>query len=362
MALIFDHKIIKITSMKDFDSDNTNIETVIDAKNNFVLPGFIDVHIHGLNNVDTMDNSIESILKLKKDVTKNGVTSFLPTTMTMDINLITAVLENIRSVMTHEHSGANVLGAHMEGPFISPKYKGAQSSEHIICANFELVESFKDVIKVLTIAPETENAIELIEKYSKTINFSIGHTNANSDTVLSAIKSGAKSFTHLFNAMTPLAHREIGAVGSALISDSYVELIADNFHVSSLLYDFIIKNKGIDKLILITDSIRATNLEDGVYNLGGQNVFVRNGKCFLENDTIAGSTLKLNEALKNFTENSSLDLKESIKLVTVNPAKYLNVYDKVGSIEVHKNADIVIMDDMYNILETIVGGVIEYEI
>lgn len=363
-VIVFDDKVNNILTCEEFENYKVdNSVEIIDANNNFVLAGFIDVHIHGFNNNDTMDCTDDGLIQIQKDLVKNGVTTFLPTTMTMNIDTIKMALDKVERVMKNEDVvGAEIAGVHLEGPFISAKYKGAQSDEFIISPDFDLIEQYKHLIKVVTIAPEIENAQKLIEMYGEEINFSIGHTNATAEQCNEAIEHGAVSFTHLFNAMTPMSHREIGAVGSALTNDTYAELIADKFHVSPQLYDMLVKAKGVDKILLITDCIRAGGLKDGVYNLGGQDVNVSNGRCLLANGTIAGSTLNLNEALKNFTECSSLTLIESIRMVTSNQAEYLKIDDEVGSLDIGKKANIVIMDKSFDVIKTIVKGVVVYEV
>lgn len=365
--VVFDKTITHLFSNEEFETyKKNNLVDIIDAKNNYVLPGFIDIHIHGYKKSDVMDCTEDELIKMQKDITENGVTSFLPTTMTMSLDIIENALDKVKKVMESQKDkepiGAKILGVHLEGPFISPKYKGAQDDSFIIPANFELIEKYKDILKIVTIAPETDNAIELIKQYSDLINFSIGHTNTTVEDANLAIANGAVSFTHLFNAMTPLTHRKPGAIGSAFTNNTYAELIADLFHVSPLLYNLLLDVKGKDKILLITDCIRAGGVEDGIYDLGGQPVNVVNGRCLLADGTIAGSALKLNDALKNFTENSKLELVDAVKLVTLNQAKYLGLDNIIGSIEVNKFANIVIMNDKYEVEKTIIEGVTLYEI
>ncbi len=361
LVIIFDDVIKSIISIDDFEKLNFNSLNVIDAKGDFVVPGFIDVHIHGYDGFDTMDGTTEAIDVIRKGITANGVTSFLPTTMTMEQPKIEKAIKNVERASTFK-IGANILGVHLEGPYINSKYKGAQDSSYIVEPDFDFLNRYKNIIKVATIAPEINNALPIIEKFHKDFNFSIGHSNATYEVALDAFNKGCTGITHLFNAMTPLNHRSPGIVGCALTHDFYTELIADNIHVSEDLYDFLITNKGFDKLILVTDCIQATNMPNGIYSLGGQNVTVNNGRCTLDSGTIAGSTLKLNTALKNFTTATKHPLEKTINLVTSNPAKYLGVYDTIGSLDVGKKADIVIMDENFNIKNTIVEGDMTYEI
>jgi len=334
----------------------------IDAKGAYVLPGFIDVHIHGYKGRDVMDGDEEGIKVISQNILENGVTSFLPTTMTMDMEKIEQAIESVKKVQSNQTTGARILGVHMEGPFINPAYKGAQSAEAIILPTEALVERHKDMIKVITIAPEIEGAMGMIKKYANKINFSIGHTGADYETTIEAIEMGAKSTTHLFNAMTGLHHRNPGVVGAALTSSCYSELIADKIHVHPALFELLGKTKGLDKLLLITDCIQGGGLEEGTYDLGGQEVTVKDGKCTLADGTIAGSVLKLIHGLKTYTESVSYKLEELIPLVTMNQAKYLKVEETIGSLDTGKDADMVIMDEKFIVKKTIVKGRCEYEL
>ena len=364
-VIIFDEKIRDLISREEYDAykkDHSDIEEV-DAKGDYVVPGFIDVHIHGYKNVDVMDGLVSSIVKISKDITENGVCAYLPTTMTMPKDSIVKALETIRQVKdgTQDGLGALVLGAHLEGPFINKDFKGAQPKEFIEEPDEALVEQFKDVIKVITIAPEIPGAMDFIEKYSADFNFSIGHSGASYDIAKEAINKGLKSTTHLFNAMTGLHHREPGVVGAAFTCDCFSEVIADKFHVHPDLFKLIVKAKGLEKILLITDCMRAGGLGEGTYDLGGQMVTVKNGQCRLAQGTIAGSVLKLNEGLRNFNDSVEENLEQLIPLVTSNQASYLGMEDQLGTLEVNKIANIVIMNKEISINKTIVKGKVAYE-
>ncbi|MDW7669795.1 MAG: N-acetylglucosamine-6-phosphate deacetylase, partial [Bacillota bacterium] len=252
-------------------------------------------------------------------------------------------------------------GVHLEGPFINNKFKGAQSEKHIIPVDHEILDRYKDIIKVVTIAPEKDGSLETIKKYKNDMNFSIGHSGATYEEAIEAFEHGACCTTHLFNAMTGLHHRNLGIVGAALTTDCYSELIADNIHVSKNLYEMLVKVKGLNKLLLMTDCIRGGGLGEGVYTLGGQKVNIKNGKCTLDSGTIAGSVLKLNQGFKNFAEASNESIESIVPLITINQAKYLGLEDKLGSLTQGKRADIVIMNDDYDITKTIVKGKLVYE-
>jgi N-acetylglucosamine-6-phosphate deacetylase len=206
-----------------------------------------------------------------------------------------------------------------------------------------------------------EDSLAFIKKYHKSINFSLGHTSATYEEAMKAFECGACGSTHTFNAMTGMHHRKPGVVTAALTSDCYTELIADKFHVHEGLFPLFIKAKGLQKILLVTDCMQAGGLTEGEYELGGQKVTVSDGKCLLDSGTIAGSVLKLNEGLKNFHENVKEGLEQVLPIVTMNQAKYLGLDHQIGSLEEDKQADIVIMNDQFEIIKTIVKGNIEYE-
>ena len=341
-ALNFDEKIISIGAAID-------CAEIIDAENNFVSPGFINIHIHGAAGVDTMDDSLDALQKFADFMPLCGVTSFLPTTMTMPLEKIYRALERIRAGKNFSH-GAKILGAHVEGPFISKKFKGAQSEENILPTDFTLFEKYLDVIKIMTVAPENLSIIP------KNFILSIGHSAATYEIAMAAIARGAKNITHLFNAQTGLHHRKPGIVGAALDSNAIVELIADNVHVHPAAQRLVAKIKPRSEIILITDSFRACGVGEGISELGGQKVFVKGNRATLEDGTIAGSIAKMNEVLKNFCANTGFDVAAGVELITKNPAVNLNVFDRIGSLEIGKAADITLFDDDFNIIKTFVNG------
>lgn len=357
-VVLYEQSIARIVAYTTVNEDE--IEW-LNAKGAYVIPGFIDVHIHGYQGKDVMDGDVESLKVIMKGIAKNGVTSFLATTMTMSLDKIEQAIEAVEQMMDQQVEGAQIIGVHMEGPFINSDYKGAQLEEAIIIPDNAFVNKHKDMIKVMTVAPEIEGALELISTYKDEINFSLGHTGADYVRATKAIELGAKSVTHLFNAMTGLHHRAPGVVGTAFTTACYSELIADNIHVNPYLYEIIAKVKGLDKLLLITDCMKGGGLDDDIYDLGGQEVMVEKGKCTLKDGTIAGSVLKLNEALKNFEKQVSYTLEQLLPLVTINQAKYLKIEAEKGSLAVGKDADIVIMDKAFNIKTTIVKGNKVYE-
>lgn len=359
-VLIFDEKIIDIV---DSCEGLENIEE-IDAKGYYISPGFIDIHIHGAGGADTMDIDENSIDIISEYICKNGVTSFLPTTMTMSEERILNSFDNIRKYMNGRVSGAKVLGAHMEGPFINSIFKGAQDEKNIVKAEYSMIKENMDIIKIITIAPEVVGNMEFIKevKHKKNdIKFSIGHTNATYEEAMDAINIGISSATHTFNAMTPLNHRKPGVVGAVMNSDVYCEVIADTIHVHPAIFNILGSIKGNDKMILITDAMRAACLKCGEYDLGGQTVHVDDNSARLKDGTLAGSILKLNEAIKNMKNNTSYNINEIIKMVTINPATLIGEEDKIGAIEIGKYADLVIFDEDVEVKATIINGEFKYK-
>ncbi len=351
-VLLFNETIIDICEQIPNDCE------IIDAKGMYVSPGLIDIHVHGSNGSDTMDDNDEAIPNISKALCQNGVTSFLPTTMTMDTDSIYKAFDRIKLAMNRSQGGARVLGAHMEGPFINLKYKGAQNPEFIVKPSYNFVKNHIDAIKIISYAPETDTDFsftkEIKEKTDTTL--SICHTNCNYELGKKYVDMGVSNITHLFNAMTPLNHREPGIVGLALMTDVYCEIIADKIHVNKDLFQFVLKNKGLDRVILITDCMRAGCMKDGEYDLGGQKVIVKDNAARLESGSLAGSVLTLNKAIYNFYENTDLKLNEAIHLASLNPANSINVGHRKGSLEIGKDADIAIFDENMTCHLTIVEG------
>ena len=338
---------------------------VIDAQGGYIAPGLIDLHIHGYLGCDVCDGDENSMRTISKGLLANGVTGYLPTTMTVDMKVIRKSLEVCRSLMNESKSwdGSAILGVHAEGPFISEGKKGAQDAKYILKPDASFVKEYSDVIKIITLAPETdENDFSAIREICKdtSVTVSMGHTSADYDTAMASTRAGVKHATHLFNAMTPLAHRAPGVVGAALNSDVSCELIVDTFHVSAALYDMLFRLKG-RKLCFITDCLPAGGLPYGEYTLGGAKIVYRDIVCRLEDGTVAGSVLHLNEGVWNAFTNSSIPLHECVNCASLNPATVLGIADRKGSIEVGKDADVIITDGNFKVMKTIITGEVKYE-
>ncbi len=344
-----------------------NVEPIFDT-DGVVLPGFIDEHIHGAGGADAMDGTEQALQTISEYVAKEGTTGFLATTMTQSPENIGKALENVKTVREKgEYKGAEVLGVHLEGPFISPKHVGAQPLEYVAKPAPETFDKYNEIsggnIKVVTLAPEVEGGLDLVKHLAKIgVVASIGHTGAKFSDVEAAVAAGATNVTHTYNAQTPLHHREAGVVGAAMLIDELnCEMICDTIHVSVPAIKIFVKSKPHDKFTLITDAMRAKGMPDGLSELGGQQVFVKNGEARLSDGTLAGSVLKMNVAVKNLVEKVGVSLTEAVDFASANPAKNLGLYDERGSIEVGKRADFAVMDKDYNILYTVVGGKVVYK-
>ena len=360
-ALIFNEKIIDIVSSDEIPE----AVEIIDANGGYVAPGLIDLHIHGYLSKDVCDGEEESIRTISKGLLANGVTGYLPTTMTEDMKTIRKALEVCRSLKeeSKDWDGSTILGCHAEGPFISESKKGAQDAKYILKPDASFVKEYKDIIKTITLAPEcdTEDFAAIREICRDTdVVVSMGHTSADYNTAMASIDAGVKHTTHLFNAMTPLTHRAPGVVGAALNGDVSVELIVDTVHVDKALYNMLWKLKG-RKLCFITDCLPAGGLPVGEYTLGGQKIFYDGIICKLEDGTIAGSVLQLNKGVWNVYSNSDIPLYECVNCASLNPATVIGMEKNKGSLEIGKDADIIITDNQFNIMKTIIGGKVKYE-
>ena len=358
-ALILSDKIDGIVD----ESDIPEGVEMIDAEGGYITPGFIDLHIHGYLGKDVCDATAESIRTIAGGIVENGVTGFLPTTMTVDMSVIKGALDACREVKNSgEYYGSQILGVHAEGPFISASKKGAQDERFILKPDADFVKANADIIKIITLAPEEDKDFLEIKRMADETDVvvSMGHTSADYKTAMESSKNGVKHATHLFNAMTPMTHRAPGVVGAALNSDVSCELIVDTYHVDTALYEMVYQMKG-RKLCFITDCLPAGGLPEGEYTLGGAKIIYKGNLCKLEDGTIAGSVLKLNKGVWNVYNNSTIPLWECVNCATLNPATAIGVSDRKGSVEVGKDADIVVLDDEFNVKKTIIGGVVRYE-
>lgn len=353
--LIEDGKIKKINTKEYTGTD------VIDACGLYIAPGFIDVHIHGAGNCDTMDGSIESMNIIAETIVKHGTTSFTPTTMTASVEDTRKALHVIKKCKNTGTRGANVLGAHLEGPFINREAMGAQNSKYILepCVSKykEIVEGYEDAVVSITISPEVDGAEDVVKYISKTgVVCSTGHTKATYEQTVDHIEWGISHATHLYNAMTPFTHREPGVVGAVFNSDITAEVISDGIHVSYPALQIAYKAKGSDKMLLVTDAMRACCMNEGLYTLGGQDVVVKGSSARLKNGVLAGSILTLDKAVKNIYKNLNIPLFKVVKMASYNPAVHCKVEDRKGMIKEGYDADLILFDDDINIKKVFVLG------
>ena len=340
-----------------------NATETIDCHGQIMLPGFIDLHTHGALGNDFVFAKPEHIQQISRFYAIHGVTSFLATTYSATPDEIKHACHNIASCMSSE-TGARILGIHLEGPWINPQKAGAQSLPTIRPADpIEVIPYLdSDLIRLVALAPEVQENQWLISECKKRkITIAAGHTAANYLEMLEAINNGVSQITHCFNAMTPLHHREPGAIGAALISpDVRCELIADNIHVHPALMKLLAKAKGVEGVILVTDSIAAAGMPDGEYSLEGQKVILNNGVARLQDGTLAGSTLTMDTALRNFLTATSLSLEQAWCCTSLNPAQAIGVDDHKGKIAAGFDADLVLLDSNLHVTMTISEGRIIY--
>jgi len=358
----------KIIAIENKENIAAPVETeVIDAGDGFVVPGFIDIHVHGGGGSDIMDGKYEAVKQVAATHSRFGTTAFLPTTMTMSKDKIIGSLKSIQEAFIKGTGAAEILGINLEGPYINPEKKGAQKEKDIKRPSIEEFLEFNqasgNLIRLITIAPEMPGAIDLIRWLHKNgIIASVGHSNATYRQVQEGIKAGLTHVTHTFNAMRGFNHREPGVVGAALSSPKLIlEMIADGIHLHTVAMKILIKIKEIGKIVLITDAMRAASKPEGTYNLGGQEVTVARGQARLKDGTLAGSVLTMDKAVCNMVDKVGVSLTEAIQMATASPARCLGVESKKGSLEPGKDADIVILNKKLKVELTMVKGRVVYK-
>lgn len=341
----------------------TNGET-IDAQGLSLLPGFIDVHVHGALGYDAMDASAEGLRCVAQFYAKQGVTSFLPTTWTDTRERIQAALETVAEMIGKPTGGAAILGTHLEGPYLNPGKCGAQKLDLIRRAERDEALAFLDVgvVRLLSIAPEfEENRWLIAECVRRGVAASVAHTGATYAQMVEAVRLGLTHSTHTFNAMTGLTHREPGVVGAVLsMPEVRCELIADNIHVHPAVMKILWAAKGVNGLILVSDAVRPAGLPEGEYAIDDRSIALKDGAVRLADGTLAGSILTLNTALRNFMQATGQPLETVWPVSSLNAARTIHVADHKGSLEVGKDADLVLVDENIHIYLTVVEGQMVY--
>ncbi len=357
-SVIVDHE--KILGIEKGNAVGT---TNIDARGYYVIPGLIDIHVHGANGFDTMDASAQAIQEIGRFVARHGVTSYLPTTVTASVPDVQASIENVRSTPA-PLDGAQHLGIHLEGPYLNHDFRGAQPPQHLRRADpAEYQHWFESgQVRLITVAPEVEGVPELIRSGSQQgIEFALGHSAATYEQAVAAAELGARQATHVFNGMPPLHHRDPGVVGAILSDDRILpQLIADGVHLHPAIVKLIVCAKGTEHAILITDATRATGMPDGEYALGDQRIHVQGGVARTAQGGLAGSTLTMDTGLRNLVRFTGLPLKDLLPMATSVPAQSIGYGATKGSIAPGFDADLVILDESLQVRLTMVRGQVVY--
>lgn len=337
----------------------------IDVEGRYIVPGFIDVHIHGAGGADAMDNTEEALRTISKFIAQHGTTSFLATTLTSSKETLKEVLEKIGKLQNENIEGATIFGAHMEGPYFDVQYKGAQNDKYIKPAGIKEIEEYLNVkpglVKLFSMAAKGEGALESIKFLKENgVVVSVGHSGVSFEEVQAAVKAGISHSTHTYNGMKGFTHREPGVVGAVMLNDSInAEIIFDKIHVHPEAVRLLIKTKGVDRVVCITDAMCATGLPDGNYKLGELDVYVRDGQArLISNDALAGSVLTMDKAFKHLIE-LGYSLFDAVKMTSTNAAKEFGL--NAGVLQEGKDADIVLLNPDYSVEMTIVKGEVKYQ-
>lgn len=359
-GVVFENdKIIKLDLEENIPEDSA--DNIIDGNGEFLSPGFIDIHNHGNSGYDFMDGTEEAVDAIGAYHIKNGVTSYLGTVLTSTENKIFRAVNNLAQYKNKDNL-SQLIGIHLEGPFLSKDKKGAQPKKYIIRPNLDFMIKLNEIsqgkIRMVSLAPEIDGSDEIISYLeSKKISVAMAHTNAKYIEVQKALNEGATIATHLFNGMREFNHREPGIVGASLTDKRvYCEIIYDRIHLHDVAVQIALKMKGADKLILISDAMRASGLHDGIYELGGQTVYVNNKAACLEDGNLAGSTLNIRQAVYNMVYYLKVPISDAVRMASLTPATAIKEDKHKGSIQVGKDADMLLFDKDINISIVIMNG------
>jgi N-acetylglucosamine-6-phosphate deacetylase len=335
---------------------------VVELAGRWALPGFVDVHVHGGAGAQSNTAEADDIQRVARFHARHGTTSLLATTVAAPVDDLLAALRAIRAAAAAPATGgAEVLGAHLEGPFLSPRWPGAMDAAHFVAPDLAVAERLLagGGVRVLSLAPELPGALELVRAAAAAgVVVSMGHTGATYAEACAAVAAGARAATHAFNAMRPLHHREPGVLGAALDLDSVTcEVICDGMHVDPAAVRLLVRLKGAARTMLVTDAIEATGLPDGDYRLGVRRISVVDGRATLpESDTIAGSTLTMGRALRNAVELCGLGVEDAARMASTTPAELLGISDRKGILDPGRDADVAILDPDLSVAGVLVRG------
>jgi len=338
----------------------------IDVSGRYLCPGFVDLLVHGGGGFGFADSDPESIEKVSRYFLEHGSTSILASLFAKPEELLLNDLRRVAGFIEN-HPDSNIVGIHMEGPFINKALKGAMNESYLweptVEAWDKIWKASKGYIKIMTIAPELPGAYAVMRAAAgEGVVLSIGHSMARYDEIEIAIDNGAAHVTHMFNAMSPFHHRKPGIILSSLLRDELkIELIADTLHVHPAVMELLLKLKGAKGIILVSDSIRAGGMHEGEYEFADQKVYMKNHKAYLEDGTLAGSTLTLNIAVKNMIETANAKITEAVRMASLNGAKVINLNHKKGILAVGNDADIVVLNERFEVETTILGGKIAFQ-
>jgi N-acetylglucosamine-6-phosphate deacetylase len=354
----------KITQVSPETETSGNI---LDFHDCLVAPGLIDIHVHGGGGRDVMDASLEGLNHISCFLAAGGVTSFIATTYTASQEDILAAAETVREAVKRDAEGAEVLGLHLEGPYINPKRRGAQSATHIRLPSMdELREIYREAggsLKIVTLAPEMDGALEAVSWLrSAGVVPSAGHTDATYGEMMAGVEAGLCHAAHLFNGMRPFHHRDPGVVVAALEDDRVsVELIADTLHLHPASLRLATRVKGMGRSVLVSDAIAPAGLPDGEYRFGEEMVHMENGRCLLKSGVLAGSTIRLSDAVRNMVELVGVPLNEAIWMASSAPARVAGVAERKGQLAPGMDADVTVFNRDFSVLLTMVEGKVVYE-
>ncbi|NTV77696.1 MAG: N-acetylglucosamine-6-phosphate deacetylase [Clostridiales bacterium] len=361
---LFESEDIFISGDRFLDGFSASDEMQLDATSLYAIPGLTDIHFHGCQGWDFCDDQDEAISQIASYQARHGITTICPATMTLPIAELESVLK--RAAVYENKEGAILCGVHLEGPFLSPKRKGAQKEEDMRTPDVEvfnqLQKAAKGMIKLISIAPELPGAMDFIQRVKGETKISLAHTQADYETARRAFLEGASHVTHLYNAMPTLNHRNPGVIGAAIDTpDCSVELICDGIHIHPSVIRATFGMFGDDKIVLVSDSMRAAGMPDGEYTLGGLNVLVTGKKATLVSDgNLAGSVTNLMDALTYLVSEVGIPLTSAVKCAAVNSAKAIGIYDQYGSISPGKIANLVLMDTSLKVKAVILKGQLIY--